>query len=116
MTTPHACAFVLVGLGMIAAPAVMPEHFGDKQMQSTIWMVFMGALQAAGGAAFLLTAGFHEARRLFALVADALDFNLTLADFRRTVLQPSFYTLVEDYDEVAQALQLQQQLRFREVA
>lgn len=116
MTTPHACAFVLVGLGMIAAPAVVPEHFGDRQMQSAIWMVFMGSLQAVGGATFLLAAGLNEARRLFALVAEALDFNLTLADFRRTVLQPSFYTLVEDYDEVAQALQLQQQLRLREVA
>lgn len=103
---------------MIAAPAVGPEHFADRQMQSAIWLVLMGGMQAVGGTAYLLVEGLTEARRMFALVGDSLDFNLTLADFRRTVLQPSFYTLIEDYDEVTRAFQLQQQLplRFQEVA
>ena len=118
MTTPHAFTFLLIGLGMIVAPAVGPEYFADRQMQSAIWLVLMGGLQAVGSTAYLLVEGLNEGRRMFALVGEALDFNLTLADFRRTVLQPSFYTLLEDYDEVTRALQLQQQLQlqFREVA
>lgn len=118
MTPPHAGTFLLIGLGMIAAPAVVPEHFADREMQSAIWLVLMGGLQAVGSTAYLLVEGLNEVRRMFVLVGDSLDFNLTLADFRRTVLQPSFYVLIEGYDEAKQALQLQQQLQlqFREVA
>lgn len=93
------------------APAALPEHFADRQMLSAIWLVFMGGLQALAGAAFLLVEGIKQARRLSALVADSLDHELNLADFRRTVLQPSFYSLVEDYSEETGAPRFQPQLR-----
>ena len=111
MTSPHAFTFLFVGLGMVGIPAVEPEHFAGDQMRSAIWLVFMGAVLALGGAGFLLGEGMNQGRRLFALVCDALDLDLALADIRRTVLPPSFYALLEEHDEVTLAWQLQRQLR-----
>lgn len=93
------------------APAALPEHFADRQMLSAIWLVFMGGLQATAGATLLVVEAINQARRLFALVTDSLDHELNLADFRRTVLQPSFYTLVEDFGEKTGSPRLQPQLR-----
>jgi hypothetical protein len=96
---------------MVGIPAFQPEHFGDDQMRSAIWLVLMGSLLALGSTVFLLNAGMNQGRRIFALVYDSLDLDLALADIRRTVLQPSFYALVEEHDEVTRAWQLQRQLR-----
>lgn len=111
MTTHHAFNFLLIGLGMIAGPAVWPEYFGDNHMRSAIWLVFMGSMQAAGGSFFLVLEGLRLSQRLTAWVGDPLDLTISLTDVRRAVLPPSFYSRLEDSEEVALARRLQRQLR-----
>lgn len=100
-----------MGLGMIATPAFQPEYFGHHQTDSGIWLVFMGALLALGSTVLLLNEGISQGRRIFAVGSDSLDLDLALADFRRAVLAPSFYVLLEEHDEVTLGWRLQQQLR-----
>lgn len=111
MTSPHAFTFLFVGLGMVGIPALQPENFGQEQMPSAIWLVFMDTMLSLGGTFVLLKEGMNQGRRIFGLVHDALDLDLALTDIRRAVLPPSFYALLEEHDEVTLAWQLQRQLR-----
>ena len=107
MKTCDAFVFLLIGLGMIAAPTLWPGHFGASRPSSASWLWFMGGLQALGGLGVLAV----EAMGLFRRLAtwDPLDFTITLADVRR-VVSPSVYALLENPEEEEVALRLRQQL------
>lgn len=108
MTTPHAINFLVVGLGMIAGPALWPQFFAAEHLRSAIWLVVMGGLQALAGSFTLGLAGIRFSRQL--AQSDPFDFSLTLPDVSWAV-PPSFYSLLDDDDEIVVALRLQQQLR-----
>ncbi len=107
MTPGQACNFLLIGIGMIAGPAVWPQHFTIEHLRSAIWLVFMGGLQAVGGSFVLGLEAVRVSQRLAEW--EPLDIDLTLPDVR-WVMPPSLYSLLEDTDEVAVALRLRQQL------
>lgn len=107
MTPGQACNFLLVGIGMIAGPAVWPQHFTVEHLRSATWLVFMGGLQAAGGSFVLGLEAVRASQRLAEW--EPLDIDLTLSDVH-WVMPPSLYSLLEDTDEVAVALRLRQQL------
>ncbi len=50
MSTPNAFAFFLLGLVMLALPAVWPEYFPsdsiDGSNTSALWLLFMGLVQS----------------------------------------------------------------------
>lgn len=92
---------------MIAGPALWPQHFTVEQVRSTVWLVFMGGLQALGGSFVLGLEAVRVSQRLAEW--EPLDFDLSLPDVRWAV-PPSLYSLLEDTDEVAVALRLRQQL------
>jgi hypothetical protein len=113
MTTPQALNFFLIGLGMIAGPAVWPEYFSIEHMRSTVWLVFMGGLQVTGGLSLLLLEAIRLSRRLSEW--EPLDIGLALPDVQWT-MPPSLYSGLEDTDEVVVALRLRQQLLRRVAA
>ncbi len=113
MTTPQAFNFLVIGLGMIAGPAVWPQYFSVEHMRSAAWLVFMGGLQVSGGLSLLLLEAVRVSRRLSEW--EPLDIGLPLSDVRWT-MPPSLYSGLEDTDEVVVALRLRQQLLSRVAA
>ncbi|HEY8996196.1 MAG TPA: hypothetical protein VIM71_16135 [Lacunisphaera sp.] len=111
MTTAHAFNFFLVGLGMIAGPAFWPEYFVAEHMNSALWLELMGALQALGGSWVLGLEGIVLFRRFAAW--EPFDFSLELPDVRWAV-SPSFYSVIENNDDVVVAFRLQQQLQLKQ--
>ena len=109
MTTVQAFNFLLIGLGMIAGPAVWPEYFVAEHVRSALWLELMGSLQALGASWFLGLEAIVLSRRIAAW--EPFDLNLELPDVRWAV-SPSLYAVLEQPDEdVVVAFRLQQQLR-----
>ena len=113
MTIPQAFNFLVIGLGMVAGPAVWPQYFPVEHMRSAAWLVLMGGLQASGGLGVLLFEAVRLSRRLSEW--EPLDIGLALPDVRWT-MPPSLYSGLEDTDEVVVALRLRQQLLSRAAA
>lgn len=113
MTTPHAFNFFVIGLGMIAGPAIWPQYFAADHVRSAIWLVLMGGLQALAGSFVLGLEGLRLSRRLAEW--QPLDLEFSLPDVRWAV-SPSLYSLLEETDEVVVALRLRQQLLTRVAA
>ena len=109
MKTPHALGFLLTGLAMGSCPAIFPEYFTDGHARSGIWLMLMGALQASLG---LTVFGFTELPRLTGWLAawEPVDLSLALPDIHWSV-PGSVYALLDEAEEVTDALRLQQQLR-----
>jgi len=103
----HATHFMLMGMGMLAAPELWPDYFGTGQGTSVLWLRFMGGLQVAGS---LLVVAREAWRGLRGLAAwDILDISLKLPE-GHGVAPPSIYALLEESEEETRALRLQQQL------
>lgn len=113
MTIPQAFNFLVIGLGMVAGPAVWPQFFSVEHMRSAAWLVFMGGLQVTGGLSLLLLEAVRLSRRLSEW--EPIDIGLALPDVRWT-MPPSLYSGLEDTDEVVVALRLRQQLLSRAAA
>lgn len=113
MTIPQAVNFLVIGLGMVAGPAIWPQYFSIEHMRSAVWLVLMGALQASGGLGVLLFEAVRFSRRLSEW--EPLDIGLALPDVR-WAMPPSLYSGLEDTDEVVVALRLRQQLLSRAAA
>jgi hypothetical protein len=111
MTPSQAINFLVVGLGMIAGPAVWPQYFEAEHMRSAIWLLFMGGLQAVAASWVLGLEGIVLFRRL--ATWEPFDLSLELPDVRWAV-SPSLYAIMEDTDDhVVVAFRLQEQLQLK---
>lgn len=107
MKSLHALLFFITGAAMLAGPAVWPEAFVAEHELSAWWLGLIGAVQALGGAGLLGLECVRWLRRIS--VWESFDFSLRLPDVRWTT-PASLYSRLEESDEVAVALRLQQQL------
>lgn len=107
MKSLHAFLFLLTGTGMLVSPAIWPEAFVADHELSASWLGWIGGLQAVGGAGWLSLEFLRWLRR--ASTWESFDFSLRLPDVRWAA-PASLYVRMEESDEVAIALRLQQQL------
>lgn len=112
MKTTHALNFFLIGLSMCFSPAYWPELFSRSAVgndSSELWLLIMGMTQMAMGA---WTMGLNLVPRLLHIIAEwepvTLDFSLPDVTW---ALPESFYTGLQDDEDIHTALRLQQQLR-----
>lgn len=107
MKSLHAFLFLLTGTAMLAGPAIWPEAFVADHELSASWLGLIGGLQAVGGAGWLSLESLRWLRR--ASTWESFDFSLRLPDVQWAA-PASLYSRMEESDEVAIALRLQQQL------
>jgi hypothetical protein len=107
MKSLHAFLFFLTGMGMLAGPALWPEAFVAEHELSAWWLGLLGSVQAVGGVGLLGLEGLRWCRRV--TIWESFDFGLHLPDLSWTT-PASLYARLEESDEVAVALRLQQQL------
>ena len=112
MKITHAINFFLVGFAMCFSPAYWPNHFaegGSGNENSELWLMMMGAAQMAMGA---WTMGLNVVPRLTHFLAEwepiTLKFDLPDVSW---ALPDSFYSGLNEDDDISLARTLQQQLR-----
>lgn len=114
MKTTHALNFFLIGLFMCFGPGYWPDFFAsgtNGNDASELWLRIMGITQMTMGA---WTIGVNEVPRLVHALAqwEPVTLDFALPDVK-WALPESFYTGLQDDDDVNVALRLQQQLRLR---